>query len=109
MGIHDDRFLRRGAGRDLTKPPVHLFCGPAISQRGSHPEIIYSNMKMRLHKVIGCSLICNGNILERMQMSRMRNVLNKPWCVHAMELRAAVKQNEEDLWMLLQSDSRRDF
>lgn len=101
--------LRRGVGWDLTKPPVHLFCGPAISQRGSHPEIIYSNMKMRLHNVIRCSLICNGNILERMHMSRMRNVLNKPWCMHTMEVHAAVKQNEEDVLMLLQSDSRRDF
>lgn len=42
-------------------------------------------------------------------MSRIGNGLNKLWRGHELELHAAIKQSEEDLLMLLQSDSRRDL
>lgn len=75
MKIHNDRSLLGvcvcggGGGvlwQDLTKLHVHLSCGPAISQQESNPKITYNNMKKHLHNVIHCSLICNGEILERM-------------------------------------------
>lgn len=59
-----------------------------------------NNMKIHMHKVIHCPIICNSKILKKSQKcSYIRNWMNKLEHIHTIE-HAVVKDNEKELYKL---------